>query len=96
MEREIKRLMPDHPRYWITSQGEVINKEYQKYLTPEIVDGGYLRIRIDGKRYYIHRLVAEYFIDNPENKKYVVHLDGNHANNSVDNLAWSNGFKMEL
>jgi hypothetical protein len=44
--------------------------------------------------YYVHRAVAILFIENKENKRYVIHLDHNPLNNSIINLAWAN--KTEL
>ena len=40
------------------------------------------------KRQYIHKMVAEAFLENPQNFHDVIHLDGNRLNNSVSNLAW--------
>lgn len=46
--------------------------------------------RINGKKtnFYIHRLVAIKFIDNPFNKKTVNHIDGDKSNNHYSNLEW--------
>ena len=54
---------------------------------------GYLQvyIQINNKRkmFYVHRLVAQYFLPNPEFKKEVNHKDGNKYNNKYYNLEWS-------
>ena len=49
---------------------------------------GYLRFYSKGKHYYIHRMVAEAFIPNPENLPIAHHKDENPRNNKVENLEW--------
>ena len=52
--------------------------------------GGYLRVQINGKHHYVHRLVALAFLGPPpsENHTMVMHIDSNSANNRADNLEW--------
>jgi len=50
---------------------------------------GYMRVQIKGRQYRVHRLVAEAFIPNHENRTEVDHIDRNPANNRVDNLRWA-------
>jgi len=37
---------------------------------------------------YVHRLVAQYFVANPNGFRYVKHVDGDNANNHASNLQW--------
>lgn len=68
--------------------------------TPGIAHTGYMCIVLvkDGKRhtYDLHRLIAETFIPNPENKRTVNHIDGNKLNNKVDNLEWTTDSENQL
>ena len=50
---------------------------------------GYFNVQIDGKPYKVHRLVAETFIPNPENKSYVDHINRVRNDNNIENLRWS-------
>lgn len=50
---------------------------------------GYLRMKIHAKLYLVHRIVAETFIPNPENKPTVDHLNRNRGDNRVKNLKWA-------
>lgn len=75
--------------YFISNRGKVYSFCGNDFLilTPEL-STGYERVKINGKNKLIHRLVAEAFIPNPENKAEVHHKDKNPRNNSVNNLVW--------
>lgn len=60
-----------------------------KVLKPIRHSNGYLRVHLNRKDYFIHRLVAQAFIENPLNKEYVNHIDGDKTNNNVTNLEWT-------
>lgn len=57
-------------------------------LTPRKTKNGYCRVQLKGKDFYIHRLVAEHFLDNPFKLNQVNHKDEDKNNNSVINLEW--------
>lgn len=81
----------NHPNYEVNELGEIKNKIKNKILKPFITTNGYLRIRISNKiAFQVHKIIALYFIDNPNNFSEVNHIDGNKLNNSINNLEWCN------
>ena len=74
--------------YIITEQGEIFNKRNGKKIKPQLNGKGYLRVSIGGKLQFVHRLVAQKYLPNFENKSQVNHKDGNRLNNCVDSLEW--------
>jgi NUMOD4 motif/HNH endonuclease len=79
--------------YEISNLGRVYSIRASKFLKPMKYRGGYIEVmlrkpREKKKHCKIHRLVAEHFIDNPNNYPQVNHKDLNKLNNSMDNLEW--------
>jgi hypothetical protein len=63
-----------------------------RVLTSQVNKNGYvyLRVSVNGLKVTIrpHRIIAQLWIPNPENKREVNHVDGNKQNNAVSNLEW--------
>jgi len=80
----------------ISNYGRVIrkaknDKEEKLYTSRPIRGYEVINIRLENKKKttkYLHKIVAELFLENPENKRFVTHLDFNKKNNHVDNLQW--------
>jgi len=80
--------------YSITEDGRVWSHKRNKFLSTRVEKNtGYTQITFNlstDKRVTrnIHRLLAIAYIDNPENKSDVNHIDGNKLNNKLSNLEW--------
>ena len=81
--------------YQISNKGRVksLHKGSERILRPVINKYGYMFVYLyndNARKYFkIHRLVAQAFISNPENKPQVNHKDENKLNNCVNNLEWA-------
>jgi len=82
--------------YFVSDMGRIKNAK-GKLKTPQLNKGKkkyYHRIALwnggVATRFYVHRLVAQYFVDGYDPKKEVNHIDGNPINNIKENLEWVN------
>jgi hypothetical protein len=90
----------DFEKYSITRDGRVWSWHRNLFLSPGLAGKGYPMVVLfrDGKPYnrLIHRLMAQTYIPNPENKREVNHKDGNKQNNFLNNLEWATPHENRL
>ena len=97
MEEIYKDIKNLEGKYQVSNFGNILSLNYGRTRKPKLLKPsknkfGYLKVRLckNGKQknFFVHRLVTETFIPNPDNLPEVNHKDENKENNHVENLEW--------
>ena len=84
------KQIPNFPNYTVSTDGIIMGQNAEKAQTHG--KNGYKYVTVyannTSKKLYVHRLMAELYIPNPENKRTVNHIDGDKHNNNLSNLEW--------
>lgn len=82
----------EYDNYEVSNTGLIRSKKSNKLRKVFISDNGYPVITLSknnkAKTFKLHRIIANAFIPNPDNKPLINHIDSNKQNYSIENLEW--------
>ena len=92
-DEELFKRIDGYDNYLVSNFGNVKNSKTNRILKPNPHPEGYKQVNLykNGikKPFLIHRLVGLAFLENPDNKQMIDHIDNNPANNNIKNLRWA-------
>lgn len=74
--------------YEVYPDGRVWNITRRRFIAQAVGSSGYMVCTLNSKSKNVHRIIAQCFVPNPDNKPEVNHIDGDKLNNHKDNLEW--------
>lgn len=87
---ETYKQVTKYPQYFVSDKGNVKSLRYDTPLKGYKNSSGYIRVQLGNSKTkkLVHRLVAEHFCKNIDNKKFVNHKNGIKTDNRSENLEW--------
>ena len=92
-DEELFKPIDGYDNYFVSNFGNVKNSKTNKIMKQSNHNQGYKLINLckngKSKSSKVHRLVGSAFLENPDNKEMIDHIDENKVNNNFKNLRWA-------